>query len=199
MKEVFLTALRQQTTDTASFRKAAHQLSLLLASQSGRFLPKIAKPVKTPMASTQGEFLVKGPVLVSILRSGLVLLPAFVSLYPEAPIGCIGARREEKTATAHLYFSHLPSLTSADVIFLLDPMVATGQSAALAVKLLKEAGALESNIILVSFLATVQGLGHIKKQYPKIQTEIAHIDEQLDLKSWIVPGLGDFGDRYFAT
>ncbi len=199
MKDVFLTALRDAATETGPFRRAANQLSFLLAAETSVFLSKTPTPVTTPIAVAQGSVLRKEPVLVAILRSGLALLPAFVSLYPASPIGCIGIRRDEESALPSLYSSHLPSMDAQDGVFLLDPMIATGQSAALAVKLLKEAGALESKIVLISFLAAPEGVAHIRAHCPKIQMHIAHMDEQLDSKKWIVPGLGDFGNRYFAT
>lgn len=199
MKEIFLTALRDKKTPTELFRQAAHQLALLQAIESSRFLPQVLRPVQTPLASTQGAALGKTPILVAILRSGLVLLPAFLSLYPGAPIGCIGIQRDEKTATPHLYSFHIPPLDAEDWIFLLDPMIATGQSATLAIERIKQKGASESKILLISFLAAPQGLSHIQKHCPHIHIQIVHIDERLDAKHWIVPGLGDFGDRYFGT
>ncbi|HAB99350.1 MAG TPA: uracil phosphoribosyltransferase [Parachlamydiales bacterium] len=199
MKDDFLTTLRDRETKTEGFRKAAHQLSGLLAAESSSFLPKMSSLVNSPMASAEGSKLKREPVLVSILRSGLVLLPAFVSLYPGASIGCVGIRRDEKTAAPHLYSSHLPQLRSDDMIFLLDPMVATGQSAELAIRLIKEAGGSEAKIMLVSFLASSKGMAYVKRKAPDVHALIAHVDEGLDANHWIIPGLGDFGDRYFET
>lgn len=199
MKDVLLTTLRDETTSIGSFREAATQLAQILAADSSQHLPKIERTVKTPLGQTQGFFLAKEPVLVSILRSGLALLPSFMHLYPKAPAGFIGVRRDEKTAEPHLYYSNIPRLSGEDWIFLLEPMVATGQTAVLAIKQLKEAGASESKIVLFSILAAMEGLAHIRKIHPGIQTNIVHVDPQLDPKKWIVPGLGDFGDRYFGT
>jgi Uracil phosphoribosyltransferase len=199
MKDVLLTVLRDRETKVEDFRKAAYQLSLLLASESSSFLPKRASLVNTPMASAEGSLLKKGPTLVSILRSGLALLPAFLSLYPSAPIGCVGIRRNEKTAEPHLYSSHLPKIKADDFVFLLDPMIATGQSAELAIRQIQEAGGSMGNMMLIAFLASPEGLSYVKKHAPDVRVHVAHVDERLDARHWILPGLGDFGDRYFNT
>ncbi len=199
MKDILLTTLRDRETKTEEFRKAAGQLSQLLAAESCSFLPRMVSLVNTPMASAEGSRLRKKPALVSILRSGLALLPAFVSLYPGAPIGCVGIRRDEKTSAPHLYSSHLPSLEKDDMIFLLDPMIATGQSAEVAIRLIKEAGGSEANMMLVAFLASSKGLAYVKSCAPEMHVLVAHVDEGLDAHHWIIPGLGDFGDRYFGT
>ena len=199
MKDVFLTTLRDHTTTIGPFREAANQLASLLAAESYQFLPKVERSVTTPLGQAQGLFLPKEPVLVSILRSGLALLPAFLHLYRQAPIGTIGVRRDEKTAAPHLYYSNLPRLEENDHVFLLEPMIATGQTAALAIKLLTKGKISESKIVLFSILASVEGLTLIQNRFPNIKTNIVHIDPKLDPKKWIVPGLGDFGDRYFGT
>lgn len=199
MKEQFLTLLRDETTSTEAFRKAATQLAALLAAESGQFLTFKVRTVTTPMGQTKGSYLEKQPILIPILRAGLTLLPSFVQLYSGSPIGFIGLKRNELTAEPRLYYCNLPALDNDDPIFLLDPMIATGQSAALAISLLKEAGAKESNIILISILAAPEGIAHIETHCPQITIQVVKIDERLDPKKWIVPGLGDFGDRYFGT
>ena len=199
MKHVFLTILRDRSTEREHYRKAADQLASIMAAESGQFLLKLKKSVETPVGRAQGEYFSQEPALVSILRSGLVLLPAFLNLYPKASVGLIGIRRDEKTAEARLYYSNLPRLHRETPIFLLDPMIATGGSAALAVKLLKEAGAEEKQIVLFSILAAPDGLAHIERACPSIRIHAVHVDQKLDPKKWIVPGLGDFGDRYFGT
>ncbi len=199
MKEVLLTQLRDRNTSTEAFRAAADQLALILAAESGKLLPKSERSVETPFRKATGTELAHTPVLVPILRSGLALLEAFLRIYPSSAVGFFGIRRDETTALPHLYYSNLPRITVDLPIFLLDPMLATGQSAALAVKLLKEAGAAESKITLISIIAAPEGVAHLQHHCPSLATQIVHVDEQLNKEHWIVPGLGDFGDRYFET
>ncbi len=199
MKDILLTTLRKKTTPIEQYRKAADQLASILASESDPFLLKKEQPIETPLGMTKGYSIEQTPILVPVLRSGLVLLTPFYQFYPSSPVGIIGIRREEKTATPHLYYSKLPSISHQDLIFLLDPMIATGGTASLSVQILLKAGALESKIILFSIIACVEGLAYFKNLHPKVQTHIVQIDEKLDPNKWIVPGLGDFGDRYFGT
>lgn len=199
MKEIFLTSLRDKSVSIDQFRNAADKLASLIASESGAYLGKLEKTIKTPLAPTRGAALRRQPILIAILRSGFVLLPPFIHLYPQSPIGFVGAKRDELTAEPHLYYKNFPPICSDDILFILDPMVATGQSAALVIDLLKQAGAEEKNMVLFSILAAPEGVSHLKRKCPQIKTNIVHVDERLDPKKWIVPGLGDFGDRYFGT
>lgn len=199
MKEIFLSILRNQSTSREEYRQAVGQLGLIMAAESGQFLAKTKHPVETPAGSAEGTYLVQEPVLVPIIRSGLALLPPFVQMYPEALIGFIGIRRDEKTAAPHLYYSNIPRLHRGQLVFLLDPMIATGGSSVLAVKILKESGIEESQIVLSAILAAPEGVVHLKSCCPGVRTQIVHLDQKLDSKKWIVPGLGDFGDRYFST
>lgn len=199
MKEVLLTTLRDTSTPLESFRKAADQLATLLAAESGQFFSNIKRPVASPIGHAVGVYRQQTPVLVPVLRSGLVLLSAFLHLYPDAPIGHIGIRRDEITATPHPYYSHLPVLKKEHLIFLLEPMIATGQTASSAVEILEKAGASASQIVLISLLAAPEGFSYFTKRFPKTRTHVVKLDERLDPKKWIVPGLGDFGDRYFGT
>jgi uracil phosphoribosyltransferase len=199
MKELFLTVLRDRNTSLEQYRQAANQLAQVLAAESGQFLPRTERVVKTPKGSAKGSYLSKEPALVPILRSGLILLPSFLHLYPKAPIGLIGIRRDHQTAKPHLYYDKIPELDGDIPVFLLDPMIATGGTAVLAVTLLKEAGIKETQIILISIIAAPEGLAYLKQSCPSVRTHIVHIDQALDAEKWIVPGLGDFGDRYFGT
>lgn len=199
MKEELLTTLRNRHTSCEIFRKTANQLGSLIAAESGAFLQYEKCSIDTPLAKTQGQKLLQTPTIVPILRAGTALLPAFLSFYPDAPIGFIGIRREEQTAKPLLYYTNLPSMQKQTPVFLLDPMLATGQSASLAIQLLKEKGVIESHIVLFSILAAEEGVQLLKKQHPQVHTSIVHVDKDLNDAKWIVPGLGDFGDRYFGT
>lgn len=199
MKETLITLLRDRNCPTELYRQATDELGTVLAIEAAALLPRKTVTVETPLAKAQGTSFDKPPLLVPILRSGLVLLPPFLRFYPSAPIGFIGARRDEKTAIAELYYKKLPPFTPDTPILLLDPMIATGGSATLAVKVLKESGAQEKQISLISFIASPEGIAHFQATYPEVPLIVAQIDEGLTPDKWIVPGLGDFGDRYFGT
>jgi uracil phosphoribosyltransferase len=199
MKEALLTILRDRFSTLEHFRKAADQIAVLVAAESGSFISKETRSVETPLGMTKGVRIKESPVLVPILRAGLVLLPAFLKLYTEAPVGLIGIRRDERTASPQFYYANLPPIQNETPIFLLDPMLATGQSAAMAAKLVIEKGAVESQIVLFSILAAPEGVNFFKSQYPHIRSSIIQIDQSLNVSKWILPGLGDFGDRYFGT
>ena len=199
MKNTLITVLRNRNTSINQFRQAADQLGTVLAVESDALFPKATISVETPLAHTQGVCSKYEPILVPILRSGLVLLPPFMRFHPRASIGFIGTRRDEKTAIPELYYTNLPSFTRDNPILLLDPMIATGGSAALAVKVLKDAKALEKQITLIAFIASPEGIRNFQKQCPEVGLVVAQIDEGLDAEKRIIPGLGDFGDRYFNT
>ncbi len=199
MKKTLITTLRNRNTTAVQYRQAADQLGTVLAVESDILFPKATLFVDTPLAPAQGACFKHEFILIPILRSGLVLLPPFMRFHPEASIGFIGARRDEKTAVAELYYTKLPPFTHNHHVLLLDPMIATGGSAALAVKVLKDAGAREKQITLISFIAAPEGMTRLQKECPEIGLVVAQIDDGLDEQKRIIPGLGDFGDRYFGT
>lgn len=199
MKKKLMTVLRNRNTCTEKYREAADQLGTVLAVECDTLFPKTTMFVDTPLARTQGVCLKQKFVLVPILRSGLVLLPPFIRFYPESTVGFIGIRRDEKTAAPELYYTKLPCFNHENAILLLDPMIATGGSATLAVKILKEAGAVEKQITLISFIASPEGMDRFKKECPEARLVVAQVDDGLDEQKRILPGLGDFGDRYFGT
>ena len=199
MKTTLLTILRDPSTKTWQFRDAARRLGAILAAESGVFLPKKPKSVDTELGHAEGVELLEEPVLVSILRSGAALLDPFMDMYLKAAIGMIGIRRDETSFKPLQYYQNLPALGQNAPIFLLDPMLATGASAMLAVRLLKEAGAEEKQVVFIAILAAKEGLDLFQRTYPEVRMHIAHVDPALNQQKMIVPGLGDFGDRYFAT
>lgn len=199
MKQVLLTTLRDRSTPIEKYRQTADLLAEIIAAESGQFLPKKSSPVTTPLDVAEGASLSHEPVLIPILRSGLTLLPSFLRFYPRSPVGFLGIRREEKTAAPQLYYQNIPPLSPNTPVFILEPMIATAGSAILAATILKHAGAEEKNITLVSVLAAREGVDNFIECHPKVRHHIVHIDPKLDLKKMIVPGLGDFGDRYFGT
>lgn len=177
-QEALLKILRNPKTEPPLFRKTTALLASLLAQEHHCISPT---------------------ALIPILRAGLALLPPFTSTFPNASIGILGIKRDEKTALPHKYYEHLPTLSTTDLIFLLDPMIATGGTARLAIKTLLERGASPTNITLIGVIASEEGIRSIQSEYPQVVLHIVTTDPSLSDKKMIVPGLGDFGDRYFGT
>jgi len=155
--------------------------------------------VKTPLAKAHGVRLQHEPLLIAILRSGIAMIPSFLRFFPSSPIGFVGIHRNEKTAKPNQYYENIPPIASECPILLLDPMVATGGSASKAVSVLKKKGASLQQITLVSFIASSEGLARFQTAYPETSVIVAQVDDSLDKNHFIVPGLGDFGDRYFGN
>ena len=200
MIDTLMTVLRTKETSMINFRKAADQLSLVLAQQAADYIETTSVNIVTPLdAQTTGTIINKKIVLVPILRSGLALVPAFVHFYPHASIGVIGAKRDEETAIAHLYYKNLPPISSDDQVIVLDPMLATGGSLLITLKILIDLKIKEEQILYVGVICAAEGYNLVKKAFPTIKMIIAAQDQILNDKKYIVPGLGDFGDRYFGT
>lgn len=199
MKKALITVLRDRNATIEQYRQATDQLGEVLAVECDVHFPKEQFLVETPLAQASGLRLQQVPVLIPILRSGLVLLPPFMRFHPGASIGFVGTRRDEKTAIPELYYVKLPKFSPHHPIAVLDPMIATGGSMALTLKVLKEAGALERQIIVVAFIASPEGVMRLQMRFPEIRLVIAQVDEGLDEQKRILPGLGDFGDRYFSS
>lgn len=199
MKDILITRLRDKNTTLEGFRSAANQLADLIAIESCSFIEKKYDTILTPIDKTQGTFLNKKIFLLPILRAGLIFLPSFLKYYPSAKVGFLGIKRDEKTALPHLYYEKLSNLDTNDVVFILDPMIATAGSSLLAIEILKKKGLNESQIKLIAIIASKEGILRLKTQYPSIETSVAAIDNELNNDKYITPGLGDFGDRYFST
>ena len=185
MENIDLTVLRNRKTGTKEFRRSADKVARELATKAKRELSK-----------RKG---VRAIVLVPVLRSGLALLPAFLSVFPEASVGFIGLKRDEKTFKPKNYYQHLPPFSKKDTVLVLDPMLATGGSACATITALTESGAHENNIMFVGVISAPEGITAIEHQFPKATLFVATRDKKLDKRKYIVPGLGDFGDRYFGT
>ncbi len=197
MRESLLTLLRDEKTPVEGFRQAAHQLSALLAAEASDLINEDAKTVKTPVGQAEGAYVSQRVVLVPILRAGLALLPAFLEYFPQAPIGFMGIRREEGTAKPQLYYENIPALKSTDLVFILDPMIATAGSALLTIDHLVKKGA--TQLALIGMLGSREGLEKIESTYPDLTVIVAAEDPELNNRKFIVPGLGDFGNRYFGN
>jgi uracil phosphoribosyltransferase len=197
MRENLLTLLRDEKTPVEGFRKAAHQLAALLAAEASAIVTQDPKMVKTPIGQAEGASISCRVVLVPILRAGLALLPAFLKYFPDAPIGFIGIYREKAAAKPQLYYENIPALKPTDLVFILDPMIATAGSSLLAIDHLIKKGA--SQMALVGMLGSREGLEKIESAHPNLTLIVAAEDPELSSQKFIVPGLGDFGDRYFGN
>jgi len=200
IKEILMTILRNKETSMSAFRTAADKLALVLAQEAADHLESNNIPITTPLnTQANGIALQNNIVLIPILRSGLALLPAFLNFYPQAKVGFVGLKRDEETAIAHLYYKNIPSIGKNDQVIVLDPMLATGGSTAATLKILTNLGIKEEQILFVGIICATEGLETVKKEFPKIKAIIVAHDQELNNKKYIVPGLGDFGDRYFGT
>jgi uracil phosphoribosyltransferase len=193
-----LTLLRDVKTPGSLFRKAIEEIGLILAVESTRHLPTESVAVETPLERTQGRRLMSlDPVLVPVLRAGLGLLPPFLQLLPTAKVGHLGLYRDHDSLVPVPYYRNFPPLLEERYVFVLDPMLATGGSASEAVRQLKVAGA--RRITLVSVLAAPEGIQRLQADHPDLQIVVGAVDRGLNEKAYIVPGLGDAGDRLFGT
>jgi uracil phosphoribosyltransferase len=190
-----LTVLRDRRTDRAGFRAALHGLAGMLVYEALRDLPVESSPVQTPLATAPGARIARSPHLVPVLRAGLGMLGAASSLLPEAPVGFVGLARDEQTLEPHAYLTSLPEKLTGDPVLLLDPMLATGGSVLRAVDLLVGRGA--GDVTIVCVLAAPEGLAAVFAADRAVRVVTAAIDERLDERAFIVPGLGDAGDRQF--
>jgi uracil phosphoribosyltransferase len=199
MKEALLTTLRNKHTRPTEFRCAADKLAELLAAEVALQIEQEEISIETPLGPTTG-YQVKGDIiLVPILRAGLALLTPFLRLFNEAKVGFFGIRRDEATAYPELYYEILPRMNGHETILLLDPMIATAGSALLSIDRLVAKGIPASSIKLVGVISAPEGIEALHSQYPDVGITVVAQDERLNAQKFIVPGLGDFGDRYFGT
>jgi len=193
-----LTLMREKDTSTASFRQLLREISLLLAYEVTRNLPMTTKSIETPLCAMEAPAIDgKKLALVSILRAGNGLLDGILELIPAARVGFVGMYRDPETLQPVQYYCKLPDHLNERVSIVVDPMLATGNSSAAAVSLLKEKGAKE--IRFLCLLASPEGIAHMQQVHPDVQIVTASIDSHLNDHGYIVPGLGDAGDRMFGT
>lgn len=199
MKSTILSLLRDKKTNLENFRKAADQLGSLLSFEVADLLEKGEHAIETPLSSTKGFHLKQNIVLLPILRAGISLLYPFMKLFPSSSVGFFGIRRDEETAEPHTYYENLPTISSSDVVVVLDPMIATGGSGVMVIEKLKSKGIEEKNIIYAGIIAAPEGIQALKEIAPEMRVVCVEIDTHLNDKKFIMPGLGDFGDRYFGA
>ncbi len=192
-----ITHLRDKTTKPATFRTLTYQLSLLLAIEATRNLETAEKLVDTPLETVTGRVLAHQPiVVVPILRAGLGMVQPFLDTFPDVSVGYIGLERDHETAVARSYYCKLPPLAGRHV-FLVDPMLATGGSAVKAIEVAKSKGA--TDLALATIVSSPEGVAEVEQHHPDVKIFTAALDRTLNARKYIVPGLGDFGDRLYGT
>ncbi len=197
LARVHLTALRDIGTGTEKFRWHLSRLAGLLFAEAARDLEMEEVTVQTPLAQTAGHRIRRAVVLAPILRAGLGLVDGILPLVPDMVVAHIGICRDEKTALPQSYYAKLPATLADAEVFLLEPMLATGGSAVEAARQLKAAGAVHLRLVCV--VSAPEGIAAFQAAHPEVSVFTSAIDEGLNDRSYIVPGLGDAGDRYFGT
>jgi uracil phosphoribosyltransferase len=192
-----LTRLRDRRTGPQEFRRVLSEVAALMIYEATRSFAVLPLSVNTPLARTRGSRLRREVVLVPVLRAGLGMLDSILQLIPHARVGFIGLKREEKSLRALFYHKSLPKDLTKFEVLLIDPMLATGGSSVAALDLLNELGA--KHVRMVNLVAAPEGIRKVRSKYPKLPIFTAAIDEKLNGKGYIVPGLGDAGDRLFGV
>ncbi len=192
-----LATLRDAATSRELFRRMAFRISLLLAADATRDVPCAPMTVQTPLGPAEGQRVTSDVVVVPVLRAGLGMLEAVLALIPTARVGHIGLQRDELTAVASQYYSKLPASLDSSFVLMIDPMLATGGSAVAALDLLRHAGA--RRVHMVCIVAAPEGVALVEQHHPDVHIFTPVVDQGLNAHKFIVPGLGDFGDRLYGT
>ncbi|MBX7269180.1 uracil phosphoribosyltransferase [Micromonospora sp. Llam7] len=191
-----LTAMRDERTDSSSFRAALHELTTMLVYEAARPFPVERYPVRTPVTATEGTRLANPPLLVPVLRAGLGMADAALGLLPESSMGFVGLARDEETFEPRAYLESLPRDLAGLPVLVLDPMLATGGSLEHCCRLLAERGCTDITVLCV--LAAPAGIARLERSGLPLRLVTAAIDDRLNDSMFIVPGLGDAGDRQFG-
>ena len=189
--------LRDETTSFGDFRRALGEASAILAIEATRGLPTVERTVRTPLEDAPARRLEAEIILVPVLRAGLAMVEGFLRLLPDARVGHLGMQRDEATLEPSGYFERLPPTVGEGLVFLLDPMLATGGSAVAALDRLKANGA--TSLALICLVAAPEGVEAVGAQHPDVPIWTAALDRQHDENGYIRPGRGDAGDRVFGT
>ncbi len=192
-----ITILRDKNTNTEIFRSAVSRISNILAVEISKNFSLSGTKVQTPLERTNGFELKQEIILVPVLRAGLGMVDGFLQIIPDASLGHIGLERDEKTLRPNEYYLKTPGNLNRAEVILLDPMLATGGSASAAISFLKKRGA--KKVVFACLLAAPDGIKKLFKDHPGIKIFGAALDRQLNKKGYILPGLGDAGDRTFGT
>ena len=199
-ERVLMTRLRDQNTSMQDFRQTASKLAGLLIGKVVAVLDLQPVAITTPLTDTEGLSIASNVNLVSIMRSGDALLETFGSYFPEATISKILIQRDEETAKPIFKYMKLSSSIGPDAtVVITEPLIATGGTLSVAIDLLKQKGVAEENIIIASICTAPEGLLVLSEKFPKVKVVMVVMDDHLNERKYIVPGLGDFGDRFFGT
>jgi uracil phosphoribosyltransferase len=192
-----VTHLRDKTTRPATFRTLTYQLTLLLAIEATRDLATEEKTIETPLETTTCRVLAHQPlVVVPVLRAGLAMVQPFLDIFPDVSVGYIGLERDHQTAVARNYYCKLPPLGGCRVI-VVDPMLATGGSATQALTIVKAHGCADPKLVCI--VAAPEGVADVAAHHPAVPMHAAALDRELNARRYILPGLGDYGDRLYGT
>jgi uracil phosphoribosyltransferase len=192
-----LVSLRDKHTSPGQFRRSSTRISVLLATEAMRDVPTKTVTVESPLGPAPGRQIALDIVVVPVLRAGLGMLDAVLELVPQARVGHIGLQRDEATALASEYYSKLPGPLDRSYVLMIDPMLATGGSAVAGLDLLKRAGARDIRIVCI--VAAPEGVAFVERKHPDVTIYTPAVDRALNERKYIVPGLGDFGDRLYGT
>lgn len=192
-----LALIRDEKTGTKDFRQTVSEIGMLMAYEITRDLPQKEIEVKTPVAIAKCKTLAKEVVIIPILRAGLGMVDGITALIPTAKVGHIGLYRDEETLEPKEYYAKFPSIIKEATVLLVDPMLATGGSVVHAVNVLKRNGI--KDITYVGLVGAPEGVKRVQEAHPDVNIFLAALDEKLNEKGYIVPGLGDCGDRLFGT
>ena len=188
-EQELLSVLRDREASTASFRKASDRLARLLSAKTLSMIHRDSPGVTTVPSDV---------MIVPVMRAAMAIVPAFVELIPDAPVGIVGVERDEETSRPHLYYNKLPEVLPKRGI-IVDPMLATGGTARLVAEMLVEMGCSRSDIYFMGVLAAPEGMNRLSESIPRENIVVTAVDQGLDDRNFIVPGLGDYGDRYYGT
>jgi uracil phosphoribosyltransferase len=192
-----LVELRDATTRPPAFRRAAHRIGLVLAAEALARVPASPTTVQTPLGPAAGRTVTADIVVVPVLRAGLAMLDPVLALAPRARVGHIGLQRDEETAVASCYYCRLPPGIEGSFVVVVDPMLATAGSAIAAIDRIKAAGA--TMITMIAIVSAPEGVALLAERHPDVHVYTPVVDERLNAQKYIVPGLGDFGDRLYGT
>jgi uracil phosphoribosyltransferase len=199
-EEILVAQLRNTKSSTKQFRLVSDKISDLLVNKVIDCLPTKNIEIETPLTKCPGKALACRVELVSIMRSGDALLESFMRHFPEANVSKFLIQRDERTARPQFkYMKVSPEISSGDAVVITEPMIATGGTLDMVITLLKEKGVKEENIVVASICVAPEGLVLLNEKFPRIKVVMTTMDEKLNERKYIVPGLGDFGDRFFGT
>lgn len=196
LSQHLLNSLRKRETEPEQFRQMTRVLSTILILESTRPLPLEQQALQTPLEPMSANFLSQGLAIVPVLRAGLAMLEPALQLFPDVAVGYVGLERSHETAIAHSYYCKLPNLAGRFTLCF-DPMLATGGSASQALSLLRAHGA--KDLIMVTVIAAPEGVKRLEEDHPTVPVFTGALDRELNDRKYIMPGLGDFGDRLFGT